>query len=224
MKILLVEDDVDLGNVLAEFLKIHDIEVDLVRDGQEGWEAFRTKPADLSVLDVMLPGMDGFTLAEKIKKKDLKHPIIFLTAKTMKEDRIKGLALGADDYICKPFEADELVLRIKNIIKRVQPEHDEVVELGGWTFHYSKLDLTSSRRSFHLTIKEADLLMMLYNHRDKVVLREEILEGIWGENDYFLGRSLDVFISRLRKYFSGEPGVEIRTIRGKGFMLMVSDR
>jgi DNA-binding response OmpR family regulator len=221
MKVLLVEDDVDLGMVLSQFLRLHEFDVVLAPDGETGWEEYLVNKPDICVLDVMLPGMDGFSLAKKIKTDKADMPLIFLTAKNMKEDRLVGLSLGADDYICKPFEADELVLRIKNILRRTRLPEDELIQIGSFRFSYSELMLLSEKGNIQLTLREAELLKYLFQHRNTLVERDQVLKELWGEADYFLGRSLDVFISRLRKFFENDPAIQIRTIRGKGFMMKV---
>lgn len=218
-RLLLVEDDPDLGNVLSGYLRLQDFEVHLARDGEKGWELFQEILPELCILDIMLPGIDGFELSRRIKNRQPEMPLIFLTAKTLKEDRIKGLLLGADDYICKPFEVEELVLRIKNILRRIHGHDEEVIQIGEFQFRYGEMTLVSVREKIQLTQREGDLLRYLYLNRNRVVEREALLKDLWGEVDYFLGRSLDVFISRLRKYFRDDPQVYIKTMRGKGFCL-----
>lgn len=221
-KILLAEDDKDLGGVFQQFLELNDYEVIWKEDGEEAWKAFQKQKFDICILDIMMPKMDGFELARKIKAKNEKMPFLFLTAKTLKEDRMEGLKIGADDYIVKPFEADELVLRIQNILRRVQPTHTkEPVKIGGMTFNMDELTLSSSAESHQLTEKEALLLDYLYRNKNQLTRRENILIEIWGENDYFLGRSMDVFISRLRKFFKDEDAVKIETVRGVGFRFVM---
>jgi DNA-binding response OmpR family regulator len=217
-KILLAEDDKDLGSVLAQYLELQNYEVVLARDGEEGWQKFNASTIDLCILDVMMPVKDGFELAKQISAKSPETPFIFLTAKGLKEDRIKGLKLGADDYICKPFEVDELVLRIQNILKRTGLQDVEKYELGQFSFIYSELLLKGSDKELTLTVKEAKLLKYFLEHQNKLIKREDILVELWGENDYFLGRSMDVFISRLRKFLHSENSISIETIRGAGFI------
>ena len=221
VKVLLAEDDLDLGNILAQYLEMQDFNVVLVRDGGEAWESFQKYPYDICILDVMMPVMDGYELAEKIRKHSPSIPFLFLTAKSLKEDRIRGLKIGADDYICKPFEVDELVLRIHNILKRsgspVEQE-EEVFEIGSSLFNYQELMIHGRNESHKLTLKEGMLLKYLLQHQNRLVKREEILTQVWGENDYFLGRSMDVFVSRLRKYLASEESVSIETVRGTGFI------
>jgi DNA-binding response OmpR family regulator len=217
-KILLAEDDTDLGNVLAQYLDLQGYEIVLARDGEEAWQLFNTSNVDLCILDVMMPLKDGFELAKQISSKSPDTPFIFLTAKGLKEDRIKGLKLGADDYICKPFEVDELVLRIQNILKRTGIQEVEKYEIGQYTFINNELLLKGFEKELILTVKEAKLLKYFLDHQNKLIKREDILIELWGENDYFLGRSMDVFISRLRKFLHNEKTISIETVRGAGFI------
>ncbi len=222
MKIVLAEDDTDLGNVLAQFLQMHGYEVHLAVDGTEALEKIKTCTPDMCILDVMMPGPDGFEVARKIRKSGLKMPFIFLTAKNQKTDKLTGLKLGADDYITKPFEVEELLLRIKNILRRSAKEEQPVTEIKSLVLDNEMLRLKTSKETHQLTKKEADLLFFFMNHQNEMVPRETILTRFWGENDYFMGRSLDVFISRLRKYIGDEPGVELNTVRGVGFIFEVT--
>ncbi|MHC1702467.1 MAG: response regulator transcription factor [Tenuifilaceae bacterium] len=217
-KILLAEDDIDLGNVLAQYLELQGYDIVLARDGEEAWQHFNSIKIDLCILDVMMPIKDGFELAKQITSKSSDTPFIFLTAKGLKEDRIKGLKLGADDYICKPFEVDELVLRIQNILKRTGVLEVERYELGQFSFINSELLLKGPDKELILTVKEAKLLKYFLDHQNKLIKREDILVELWGENDYFLGRSMDVFISRLRKFLQNEKSISIETVRGAGFI------
>ncbi len=222
MKILLVEDDIDLGNVLAQYLKFQTFDVNLARSGEEGLDEFRKNDVDLCIFDIMLPGMNGLILAGKIKQIDQNIPLIFLTARSSKEDVLEGLKLGADDYICKPFEPEELVLRINNILKRsgkLQPDNSM---MGEFEFNYGKMQLTGYGSSHRLTLKEAELLKYFLIKKNQVLKREDILVELWGEDDYFLGRSLDVFISRLRKYLKPEKSIRLETIRGVGYLFKTS--
>ena len=183
-------------------------------------EAIRQHEFDLCILDVMLPEIDGFTLATEIRKYNTDVPILFLTAKSLKEDKIKGLKLGADDYITKPFSIEELILKIEIFLKRSkvsQPNPVTKFKLGDYEFDYQNLDLSFNGHSKKLTQKEADLLRMLVKHKNRVLRRSAILEKIWGQDDYFLGRSLDVFISRLRKYLKEDTRLAIENIHGVGF-------
>jgi DNA-binding response OmpR family regulator len=199
-------------------------EVILATDGLKAWESYNESRPDLCVLDVMMPEMDGFTLAEKIKTISPKMPFIFLTAKTMKEDIVRGLKLGADDYITKPFDPEALVLRINNILKRVYSSVNDDYQISSTTLKYNTLELICNGVKETLTLKEAQLLKYLIINKNKMMSREDILTEIWGEDDYFLGRSMDVFISRIRKYLTPDSGVDIRTIRGAGFILEETEK
>lgn len=218
-KLLLVEDDIDFGNMLSQYLSLHNFEVKLARTGQEGWLSYKSDEYNFCILDVMLPDIEGFTLAEKIKAKDPAIPIVFLTAKALKEDKIKGLQLGADDYITKPFEPDELILRIKNILNRYNLNKSTKLKLSHTTLDCDLLKLNCPGAETLLTPKEMELIKFLMNKANKTVQREEVLKEVWGEEDYFVGRSMDVFITRIRKYLSSDKGLYLRTIRGKGYIL-----
>lgn len=222
MEILLVEDDVDLQKVLAQYLELSGFTVHRAHHGKHGLEQFRKQHYDLCILDVMMPVMDGFTLAGEIKKLDPEMPIIFLTAKNQKEDKLKGLKLGADDYITKPFEAEELVLRIHNILKRSGKGEAQEVKLGKLEVRFNELLVDDGKNQHALTPKESDLLKYLIDHPNTLLTREQILEDLWGQNDYFMGRSMDVFISRLRKYLQAEESVSLETKRGVGFIFKIS--
>ncbi len=218
-QLLLVEDDTDLGNVMKQYLEVHDFEVVLCRDGLEGWRSFKKGRFDLCILDIMMPQMDGFTLAKKIKNLNEEIPFVFLTAKNQKFDRLKGLALGADDYITKPFEIDELMLRIQNILRRTSRNKPLLQQIGIFSFDRANLLLKGNQKEFSLTLQEAKLLQLLLDNRNEVVTREAILTQLWGDNNYFAGRSMDVFISRLRKYLKSDYTVSIENRRGVGFVL-----
>lgn len=221
-QLLLVEDDTDLGNVMKHYLEAHEFEVELCRDGLEGWKSFQRKVFDLCILDIMMPEMDGFDLAKRIKNLNDEIPFIFLTAKDQKIDRMTGLALGADDYITKPFEIDELVLRIQNILRRTaRSSVVELCQIGAFVFDRNNLILKGNKREFSLTLQEAKLLQLLLDNKNEVVTRKAILTRLWGENDYFAGRSMDVFISRLRKYLKSDSCVQIENRRGVGFALKI---
>ena len=219
MKVLIAEDDRDFGNILSQYITISGFDVNLARDGKEAWEKFNADKPDLCVLDVMMPEMDGFTLAEKIKQSHNDMPFIFLTAKSLKEDIVKGLKLGADDYITKPFDPEVLVLRINNILKRVYTSVNDEYHVSNTVLRFNTLELICGKKKEKLTLKEAQLLRYFILNKNKILAREDILTEIWGEDDYFLGRSMDVFISRLRKYVSEDEGIDIRTVRGTGFIL-----
>jgi DNA-binding response OmpR family regulator len=222
MDLLLVEDDIDLQKVLAQYLELSGFNVYTANHGKHGLKVFREHHVDLCILDVMMPVMDGFTLAGEIRKLDPAMPVVFLTAKNQKDDRLKGLKIGADDYITKPFEAEELVLRLNNILKRAGKEDASSVSIGCLQIKYGELRIEDGQNSYNLTPRESELLKYLIENKNTVVKREDILEELWGQNDYFLGRSMDVFISRLRKYIQAEPAVSLETKRGVGFILKIS--
>jgi DNA-binding response OmpR family regulator len=219
MKVLIAEDDRDFGNILSQYVTISGFDVRLGRDGLEAWELFKSDKPDICVLDVMMPEMDGFTLAEKMKETSPEVPIIFLTAKSLKEDIVRGLKIGADDYITKPFDPEVLILRINNILKRVYSSSNDEFKISETVLKYNSLELICGKEKEKLTLKEAQLLKYFIINKNKVLAREDILTEIWGEDDYFLGRSMDVFISRLRKYVSEDKNIDIRTVRGTGFIL-----
>ena len=219
MKVLLAEDDRDFGNILSQYVSINGFDVILARDGKEAWELFNTDKPDICVLDVMMPEMDGFTLGEKIKEAQPGIPVIFLTAKSLKEDIVRGLKIGADDYITKPFDPEVLILRINNILKRVFSSANDEYRISSTVLNYNTLELISGNTKEKLTLKEAQLMKLFIINKNKILAREDILTEIWGEDDYFLGRSMDVFISRLRKYISDDKKIDIRTVRGTGFIL-----
>jgi len=224
MKVLLAEDDRDFGNILSQYVTISGFDVILARDGNEAWELFNREKPDICVLDVMMPEMDGFTLGEKIKKESPDLPVIFLTAKSLKEDIVRGLKIGADDYITKPFDPEVLILRINNILKRVYSSSNDEFKISNTLLKYNTLELLCGNSKEKLTLKEAQLLKFFIINKNKILAREDILTEIWGEDDYFLGRSMDVFISRLRKYISEDKNIDIRTVRGTGFILEEIDK
>jgi DNA-binding response OmpR family regulator len=219
MKVLLAEDDRDFGNILSQYVTISGFDVILARNGNEAWELFTVEKPDICVLDVMMPEMDGFTLGEKIKKESPDLPVIFLTAKSLKEDIVRGLKLGADDYITKPFDPEVLILRINNILKRAYSSSNDEFKISNTILKFNTLELICGNSKEKLTLKEAQLLKFFIINKNKILAREDILTEIWGEDDYFLGRSMDVFISRLRKYISEDKNIDIRTVRGTGFIL-----
>ena len=219
-KVLLAEDDVDFANILKQYLELSGFEVCWCQDGETAWLDFEKQAFDICVLDVMMPKTDGFTLAEKMVHLKPEIPFIFLTARQLKEDKIKGLKLGADDYIVKPFEADELILRIHNIIRRSEqrknPIENQQIQIGKYAFDSQRFELKSQNQLQQLTEKEAILIHFLYKNNNHVLKRDEILKNVWGNTDYFSGRSMDVFISRLRKYFSEDSDISIVSIRNIG--------
>jgi len=219
MKILIAEDDRDFGNMLAQYLTLSGFNVVLTRDGNEAFEKFKSEKPDICVLDVMMPETDGFSLATKLKTEHPGIPFIFLTAKSMKEDIVKGLKLGADDYITKPFDPEVLILRINLILRRCYPSVNDEYSIASTMLRFNTLELVTPAGTEKLTVREAQLLRHLLLNKNKSLTRDNILREIWGEDDYFLGRSMDVFISRLRKYLAPDKGIELQTVRGSGFIL-----
>lgn len=218
--LLYVEDDASLGFVTRDNLELQGYEVTHIEDGKTAVEVIGNQQFDLCILDVMLPEVDGFTIAEEIRKYDTQVPIIFLTAKSLKEDKIKGLKLGADDYITKPFSIEELILKIEVFLRRraiVAPSTAKNFRLGSYEFDYENLELKNGDVAKTLTQREADLLKLFLEQPNQVIKRSFILTKLWGEDDYFLGRSLDVFISRLRKYLKQDESLKIENIHGVGF-------
>ena len=223
--VLLAEDDFDFGSILKQYLEIHEYQVTWAKDGKEAWDFFTKNVYDICVFDVMMPKMDGFTLAEKVVQLNPEVPFVFLTAKKLKEDRITGLKLGADDYIVKPFEADILVLRMKNILKRtqkIQPKKEALNQIGTYEFDSINHKLLFNREEQRLTEKETVLIQYLNQHKNKMIKREELLKDVWGNDDFFSGRSMDVFISRLRKYFKQDPNIAIESVRGVGLTFKIN--
>jgi DNA-binding response OmpR family regulator len=219
MNILLAEDDADLRSILSQYLEINVYSILQAENGQVGLGVFKQEHVDVCIIDIVMPVMDGFELAKQIRKADPEIPVIFLTARNQKADRIKGLKLGADDYITKPFEVEELILRIQNILRRSGRIGAQPVRIGGFEFRFDELTLTGFSQQHQMTLKEAEFLKYLIEHKNQVVKREKILEDLWGENDYFLGRSMDVFVTRLRKYLKTDPSLSLDTIRGVGIIL-----
>ena len=227
-KILLVEDDTNLGFLLLEFLESNGFDVKLYRDGVSGYNGFSSSTFDFCILDVMLPLIDGFTLAEKIRKQNKKIPIIFLTARTMKEDKLKGFRIGIDDYVTKPFDEEELLFRIKSILNRVngdttEDENKVEYKIGHYIFDVNNQELKHSNSSKRLTTKETKILNILAKSINNIVPRDKIMLEVWGEYNYFIGRSLDVFISKLRQYFLADPRIKIETIPTVGIILSVTE-
>ncbi len=224
-KVLLCEDDENFGDVLRSYLEMNDFDVQLEVDGAKGWNAFQNGSFDACILDVMMPKKDGFTLAKEIRKKDADIPIIFLTAKTMKEDILEGFKSGADDYITKPFSSEELLMRIRAILKRSSRKRDSKpnskYSFGEFSFNYPLRTLQfKDEEEQKLSPKEAQLLQLLAHNKNEVVERSYALEKIWGEDSYFTARSMDVFIAKLRKYLKVDENVEIVNIHGNGFQLL----
>lgn len=219
-KLLLVEDDADFGFMLKQYLEYSEFEVDLISDPRNVDNNFTfLHRYDLAILDLMMPYISGFTLASQIIKTIPDLPIIFLTAKDQKIDKLTGLKIGADDYLTKPCDPEELILRIQNIIKRTKSKKIEQrnIQLGTYQFDAANMLLIHPYGNQQLTEREAGLLNYLFQNKDRIISREEILEAIWGNNDFFSGRSMDVFISRLRKYLQHDPSLNIQAIRSIGF-------
>jgi two-component system OmpR family response regulator len=229
-RILLVEDDMHFREVLCSYLEMHGYDLTTASDGEKGAEAFRKGSFDLCILDVMMPKKDGFALAKEIREVDAHIPIIFLTAKTMKEDVIRGFRMGGDDYIAKPFNSEELLFRIQAVLKRagksgesapVTPETKEF-SIGRYRFNYPLRQLSLGDHQEKLSPKEAELLRLFCLHLNEILPRSEALKKIWHEDNYFTARSMDVFVTKLRKYLREDPTVEIVNIHGNGFQLRVA--
>jgi DNA-binding response OmpR family regulator len=226
IKILLVEDDPNFGSIMKSYLELNDFEVMLKADGKQGLAAYKSDSFDICILDVMMPEMDGFTLAKEIKKTNGDTPFIFLTAKSLKEDMLEGFRTGADDYITKPFDSEVLLFKLHAILKRhiQRAENDAVVnemKIGKLLFNYNLRTLSYDNLTQQLSPKEASLLKMLCTAKDGILLRKEALEKIWGNDNYFNGRSMDVFIARLRKCLKADPSIEIANIHGNGFRIII---
>jgi DNA-binding response OmpR family regulator len=228
LQILLAEDDLNLGVLLVDYLEAEGFDVKLCKDGELALKAFHTYPFDICLLDVMLPKLDGFSLAKGIRVKDKKIPILFITARSMKEDKLKGYGLGADDYITKPFDEEELLWKIKAVIRRIPEDNSEstqeVVVLGKYIFDFHNQSLRIGDQSKRITEKESDILQYLSVHRNHLIKREDMLKALWGENDYFLGRSLDVFITKIRKYLKEDPELSVENVFGVGFIFNVPEK
>jgi DNA-binding response OmpR family regulator len=225
-RILLVEDDVNLGFLLVDFLESDGFEVKLYKDGESGHKGFQQSDFDLCIIDLMLPRMDGFTLAGKIKEAAPEIPIIILSARSMREDKIKGFRIGIDDYITKPFDEEELLYRVKAILSRTRQSANPnvkrtITSIGKYEFDPANQLLSINKKSQRLTIKECQILGLLVNRINNLVKREEIMISVWGDSDYYTGRSLDVFISKLRSYLKNDPSVKITTIPTVGCILEV---
>ncbi len=228
INVLLTEDDPNLGMLLREYLNAKGYETTLAENGKKGYEEFSKGGFDIAILDVMMPVKDGFTLAEEIRQTDKHIPIIFLTAKSMKDDKAKGFTAGADDYITKPFSMDELLMRMQAVLRRSLPEtaktkKKEAIAVGNFMFDYDRQILQINGEEKHLTTKEADLLNMLCENRYDVLDRNYALNKIWGDDNYFNSRSMDVYIAKLRKYLSLDEEVELVNVHGKGFKLLAKE-
>ena len=224
-RILLCEDDPNLGSLLREYLVAKDYEVDLMPDGELGYQAFVENEYDLCIFDVMMPNKDGFTLASDIRKKDPKVPIIFLTVKALKQDILEGFKIGADDYITKPFSMEELLFRIEAIMRRVNMQKLQLgtteYKFGRFMFDYQKQILTFDEEKHKLTTKEAEMLRALLQNANQILERNAALKAIWGEVTYFNARSMDVYITKLRKILQQDPDISIVNIHGKGYKLVI---
>jgi DNA-binding response OmpR family regulator len=222
--ILLIEDDANLGTILTEYLKVKKFEVSQALNGEDGFNLFASNKYDLCLIDVMMPKMDGFTLAKKIRLIDKDVPILFVTAKSMLDDKIEGFKLGADDYITKPFSMEELILRINAVMRRIK--NVKVVEdrnefiIGDYSFDFNKRVLLYNETEQKLTQKESDLLRLLCLNKNRVLERSEALIRIWKDESYFTGRSMDVYITKLRNYLKNDKSIEIINVHGTGFKLI----
>jgi DNA-binding response OmpR family regulator len=224
-KVLLAEDDLSLSFVIKDNLQDAGFEVTHCADGEAAWQKFQKKDFDICLLDVNMPERDGFSLAKKIRQQSDIVPIIFLTAKSLEEDKIKGFKTGADDYITKPFSMKELVMRMDVFLRRTKKLQSDAVEeykLGTLRFAYNELKIYGDTVTTSLTQREADLLKFFVLHLNKILKREELLLNVWGKDDYFLGRSMDVFITKLRKYLKPDPAIALETIHGVGFRLQIN--
>lgn len=227
-KILLLEDDANLGLVIQEHLQMNGFTVTLCTNGDDGLAEYRRRPFDLCLVDIMMPKRDGFSFARDVRSHDQHIPLIFLTAKAMKEDKITGFRIGCDDYLTKPFSIEELLLRIRAVLRRsnrpaAEPEPDQFA-IGSFTYDARLQLLCCGERRQKLTSTESELLHLLCLNMNRVLEREEALRRIWGNEDYFSGRSMDVFISKLRKYLKDDPAVRIVGVHGKGFRLVVDNQ
>ena len=224
--IFLVEDDLSFGAVLKSYLELNDFEVTWVDDGKFAAEKFRNGNYHICILDVMLPNVDGFTIGTEIRKTDNKMPMVFLTAKTLKEDILKGYNLGADDYVTKPFDTEVLLCKIRAILKRESPQNEQnevYFTIGSYEFDAALRHISRGNEKQKLSPKESDLLRLLCQNMNELLPRETALRKIWGEDGYFTARSMDVFITKLRKYLAGDPNIEIKNIHGSGFLLEVKE-
>ena len=228
LKILLAEDDLNLGVLLLDYLEGEGFDVKLCKDGELALKAFNTQQFQLCLLDVMLPKAHGFSIAKEIRNKDKNIPIIFITARSLKEDKLKGYDLGADDYITKPFDEEELLWKIKAVIRRAPTTSTErapeLIKAGKFILDTTNQSLTIEGKTRRITEKEVEILKYLFNNSNKLIKREDLLKDLWGENDYFLGRSLDVFITKIRKYLKEDPDMSIENVFGVGFILNTNNK
>lgn len=225
IKVLLVEDDINLGNLLKQYLTLKGFQTELCRNGADGYNAFMNNLFDICVLDVMLPIKDGFTLAQDIRIINSEMPIIFLTAKSQKDDVFEGFKIGADDYITKPFNMEEVIFRIEAVLRRAKSNSKEPPKkqyiIGRYIFDTVKQQLVLNDKKIKLTTKECELLKLLANNMNSVVERNTALKTVWGEDSYFNARSMDVYVTKLRKYLNEDANIEILNVHGKGFKLIV---
>ena len=227
-KILLAEDDANFGAVLRDYLTMNDYEVKLCKDGSDALNTFLNNSFDICILDVMMPLKDGFMLAREIKEKNKSIPIIFLTAKTLKNDMVEGFKIGADDYITKPFDSEILLYKIKAVLNRnketINQEHlPAQFKIGKYHFNYKLRTVSDGQQTHKLSPKEGELLYLLCLKMNDLLKREEALKKIWGDDNYFTARSMDVFIAKIRKYLSDDPNIELMNLHGSGFRLMVKN-
>jgi len=228
MKVLLAEDDANLGFVIKDNLEMNGYEVKLCMDGENVFPIFQSYQPDICILDIMLPKKDGLEIARLIRGENVEVPILFLTSKGLKEDKLEGFKAGGDDYITKPFNIEELLMRIKVFIRRSKTNlkneiDNNLIPLGEYNFNYNSLKLLFNENVKSLTQKEADILHYFCINKNKIIKREELLKAIWGNDDYFIGRSLDVFITKLRKYLKNDTHVEIQNLHGIGFRLEIKN-
>lgn len=226
IKILYVEDELFLGKIVKESLESRSYQVVMESDGANVLDAFRQLQPDVCVLDVMLPGVDGFTLATAIREIDAEIPIIFLTAKTQTDDLVKGFSVGGNDYIRKPFSMEELIVRIENVLRSRRPAkpatgQSESVSIGKYNFHFVRQTLSSMNEERKLSFRESELLRLLYTHKDRIIDRREILNLLWGNDSFFNSRNLDVYITKLRSYLKDDEQLSIITIKGVGYRFAV---
>ncbi|MDP2112499.1 MAG: response regulator transcription factor [Bacteroidota bacterium] len=225
-RIFLVEDDLSFGAVLKSYLEISDFEVDWVDDGQHAVSAFTKASFNICILDVMLPNIDGFTIGTEIRKINSGIPILFLTAKNLRDDVLKGYRIGADDYITKPFDTEVLIFKLKAILKRqsgIQHKESDFYQIGSYQFDFKLRTVERESSKQKLSPKEAELLKMLCDNLNELLPRETALKKIWGDDGYFTARSMDVYLTKIRKLFSEDPSIEIRNIHGSGFMLEIKN-
>jgi len=227
IKIFLLEDDINFGTILKSYLELNGFSVVWVDDGKNALIEFSKTTFDFCIIDVMLPNIDGFSIAREIKKRDANIPFVFLTAKTLKTDVIEGFNIGADDYITKPFDSEVLLLKINVILKRQMDsirinDNMTIVNIGKYTFNYELRTLISPKQEFKLSPKESELLKMLVLYKNNILPRDEALRSIWGDDNYFTTRSMDVYLTKLRKYLQDDPEIEILNVHGSGFRLISS--